>query len=141
MKSTFTRIVCRVLAAGMIVLPWQAQAGLIGTERAVAAGQGQDARGTVAAFVGREDVAGQLQLLGLAREEAVARVAALSDVEVAGLAGRIDALPAGGIAGVLPLIVVAVLFYYLVVIPDTTPKAAAKAPAVKPKPKPAAAKN
>jgi len=58
--------------------------------------------------------------------EAGARAAALSDAEVAGLAGRIDALPAGGIAGVLPLIVVAVLFYYLIVIPDTTPKPAAE---------------
>ena len=126
MTSTFSRFVCRVLAASMIVLPWQAQAGLIGTDRAVTAAQAQAARGTISGFIGREDVAGRLQALGVSPGEAGARAAALSDAEVAGLAGRIDALPAGGIAGVLPLIVVAVLFYYLIVIPDTTPKPAAE---------------
>ena len=50
--------------------------------------------------------------------------------EVAGLAGRIDALPAGAIAGVLPIIVVALLIYYLIAVPASTPKEPAK-PAAK----------
>jgi hypothetical protein len=140
MTSTFARFVCRALAVSLMVLPWHAQAGLVGTDRAVTAAQGQEARGAVARFISRGDVAGQLQLLGLTAEEANARVAALTDAEVTALAGRIDALPAGGLAGILPVVVVALLFWYLIVVPDTTAKPAAKTPAGKPKP-PAAEKK
>ena len=38
----------------------------------------------------------QLQNLGIAKADAQARVAALTDDEAATLAGRIDSLPAGG---------------------------------------------
>ncbi len=143
MTSTFARFVCRVLAASMIALPWQAQAGLIGTDRAVTPAQGQAARSAVAGFIERDEVAGQLQALGLSPEAAKARVAALSDTEVARLAGRIDALPAGGLAGLLPVIVIGLLFYFLIVIPDTTAKEPARAPgkASPAKPKPAAEKK
>lgn len=133
MKSAFARFVCRILIAGMIVLPWQAQAGLIGTDQAVAAAQAQTARATVAGFVSRSEVAGQLQVLGLSPQAANERVAALSDAEVAGMAGRIDALPAGGIGGLLPIIVIALLLYYVVHLPSVTPKAPTTS---KPKPAP-----
>ena len=137
MKSTFARFVCRILIAGMIVVPWQAQAGVIGTDQAVAAAQAQAARAALAGFVNRSEVAGRLQALGVSPQAANERVAALSDAEVAGLAGRIDALPAGGVAGLLPIIVVVLLIYYLVYVPSTTAKEPAKAPATaKPKPKP-----
>ena len=130
MKSTFARAVCRILIAGMIVVPFHAQAGLIGTDQAVSDAHGQDARATVSAIVYRDEVAGQLQALGLTPQAASERVAALSDAEVATLAGRIDALPAGGIAGVLPIVVGALLFYYLVALPlaadNETPKPSAK---------------
>ena len=117
MKSIFAGIVCRVLIASMLVLPWQAQAGMIGTDQAVAA-----ARGTLTAVIDREEVAGQLQLLGLSPQAARERVAALSNAEVADLAGRIDALPAGG-NSLLAFIVACVLFYFLVYVPQTTAKA------------------
>jgi len=133
MKSTFARFVCRILIAGMIVVPWQAQAGVIGTHQAVATAQAQVARGTVAEFINRSEVAGQLQALGLSPQAANERVAALSDSEVAGLAGRIDALPAGGAAGLLVAVVLALLFYYLVYVPSTTEKASTTS---KPKPAP-----
>ncbi len=133
MTSTFARLVSRVLVASMIVLPWQAQAGLIGTDQALSAAHGSAARGTVAEFIHRSEVAGELQVLGLSPQAANERVAALSDAEVAGLAGRIDALPAGGIAGLLPIIVAAFLIYYLLYVPSTTTKAPATA---KPAPAP-----
>ena len=104
MKSTFARMLCRILAASMIVLPWQAQAGMIGTDVAVAG-----------AVIDRGEMASQLQALGISPQEARERVAALTDAEVASLAGRIDALPAGGVAGVLPIVVVGVLLWWFLV--------------------------
>jgi len=134
MKSTFTRFICRILAAAMMVLPLHAQAGVIGTEHAVAA-DAQAARAAVAGFVNRSDVASQLQALGLSPQAASERVAALSDTEVASLAGRIEALPAGGIAGILPVLVVVLLIYYLIIAPGAAAKDAPKAkPAAKPAP-------
>ena len=101
MNSTFARITCRILVASMIALPWQAQAGMIGTDVAV-----------TRAVVDRGEIAKQLQVLGISPQVAQERVAALTDAEVASLAGRIDALPAGGISGVLPIIVVAILIWW-----------------------------
>jgi hypothetical protein len=128
MHSSFVRFICRVLIASMIVLPFQAQAGLIASDQAFAAAQAQAqaARATVAGFINRGEVAGQLQALGLSPQAAKERVAALTDAEVAGLAGRIDALPAGGIAGWLPFIVIALLIYYLIAVPATSAKEPAK---------------
>ena len=126
MTSTFTRFVCRILAASMIVLPFQAQAGVIGTEHALAA-DAQGARAAVAAIVGRSEVADQLQVLGISPQEARERVAALSDAEVASLAGRIDALPAGGIPGILPVLVVLLLVYHFFIAPSAPAKDAGKA--------------
>ena len=134
MTSMFKRFICRMLAAAMVVLPFHAQAGVIGTDQAVAA-DAQAARATVAGFVNRSDVASQLQALGLSAQAAGERVAALSDAEVASLAGRIEALPAGGIAGILPVLVVVLLVYYLIIAPSAEAKDAPKArPAAKPAP-------
>ena len=128
MKSTMTRFICSILAASMIILPWQAQAGMIGTDQALGAAQAK-----VAAFIDRAEVASQLQLLGLSPQAAKERVAALTDAEVAGLAGRIDALPAGG-NSLLALIVVLVLLWHFFINEPATAKDSAKSPA---KPAPA----
>ena len=37
MQSMLARLVCRILAASMLILPFQAQAGLIGSDRAASA--------------------------------------------------------------------------------------------------------
>jgi hypothetical protein len=62
----------------------------------LAAGAAGD-RDRIAAVLEREDVRAQLAARGVSREQAQARVAALSDAEAAELAARIDELPAGGI--------------------------------------------
>lgn len=142
MTSRFTRFICRVLAASMIVLPWQAQAGMIGTGQALGAAQQRAAQATVAAFIERDEVAAQMQLLGISPQAARERVAALSDAEVAGLAGRIDALPAGGNSLLAIIVVVWLAVYFLSYSPgallkDEPAKPAAKAgakPAAKPAP-------
>ena len=124
------RLVCRMLVVCIAVLPFQAQAGLIGTDAALAAAPAQAPRDQLQSLVGRADVAAQLQAFGIPAQAAIERVHALSEAEVAGLAGRIDALPAGAIAGVLPVIVVIVLLYYLIAVPSTSAKEPAK-PAAK----------
>ena len=53
------------------------------------------ARDRVTAFMTRTDVTAQLEALGIAPAEAQARVAALSDVEIDRIAGKIDTMPAG----------------------------------------------
>ena len=58
--------------------------------------QARTEHAVVSDFLQREDVRAQLQALGVSPEAAVARVGALSDTEVAELAGQIGDLPAGG---------------------------------------------
>jgi len=98
MKSTFARFVCRILAASIFVLPFHARAEMIGTDPA--------------SFADRDGVAAQLQGFGLSHQEAMARVAALTNAEVTALADRIDSLPAGSIGGLLPIIVIALLLWH-----------------------------
>ena len=114
MKSVWTRTICRLLVALMIWTPYQmAQAGLIGTDQAAAPSSQAD-RAAVLSFVSRADVAGQLQSMGLDAATAKDRVAAMSDNEVAYLAGRIEQLPAGGdTAGVILLIVIIAAIWWV----------------------------
>ena len=95
MSTTIVRFISRLLVVCLIGLPFQVNAGMIGTGDVVSATQAAAARDTVAAFMNRTDVAGQLQALGLSAKDAKDRVAALTDSEVAKLAGQIDSLPAG----------------------------------------------
>jgi hypothetical protein len=112
MKSAWTRTICRVLAALMIWTPYQiAQAGMIGTEQAVSTTTSQD-RGTVLGFVGRADVARELQALGIDAAAAGERIAAMTDQEVQSLAGRIGSLPAGADVGGIAVLLLILLFVW-----------------------------
>ena len=115
MTSTFARFVCRILIASMFLLPFQSQAGMIGTDQATA-------RSTIANLIDRDDVAAQLQLFGISPQAARERVAALTDAEVADLAGRIEAQPAGGFQSLLLVIVCLALLWYLVIVPGQAKK-------------------
>ena len=114
MNSAWARTICRLLIVLMAWTPYQfAQAGMIGTDQVVTTSSQAD-RSTVLNFIGRSDVASQLQSFGLDAATAKDRVAAMTDEEVRYLAGRIDAMPAG--AGkadgwVLIIIVVAILWW------------------------------
>jgi hypothetical protein len=52
-------------------------------------------RERLAAILLREDVRQQMEALGVNRDEAIARLASLSDQEIQQISGRIDELPAG----------------------------------------------
>ena len=118
MKSVWARIFCRLLVALMIWTPYQfATAGMIGTDQVVTASTQAD-RAAVLGFVGRGDVARQLQSLGIDPKTAQDRIGALSDQEVQSLAGKIQSLPAGAdgadvAVGILIIAVIAVVVWYL----------------------------
>jgi hypothetical protein len=71
-------------------------------------------RAKVHAFVARADVQEVMTSWGVSAEEAGARVAALTDQEVADFAARIGAMPAGG--NVVGIVVGAILFVFLVLL-------------------------
>ena len=106
--NAWAKIISRLLIALMIWTPYQiATAGMIGTDQVVASTSQMD-RTTVLNFLSRSDVANKLQSLGIDPATANDRVGAMTDPEVQQLAGRINALPAGGdvsTAGVLLIII------------------------------------
>jgi hypothetical protein len=115
MSTSIVRLVSRLLIVCMIGLPFQVSAGMIGTDEVVSAAQAQAARATVLSQIGRAEVASQLQSLGITPQAAQERVAALTDIEVAKLAGQIDSLPAGANGGgLLLLILIGVLIWWMV---------------------------
>ena len=94
-----------------------AQAGMIATETVIeqqqkdqaAPEQGPSARDKVRDLLARDDVRSQMMSLGITPEEADARIAALTDQEIAEIAGKLDRLPAGEGLGTI-LIVLFIVF-------------------------------
>lgn len=117
MKNALVRQLCRLLILCMGTLPFSAGAGMIGTDQAAGAAQAANARDTLRGFVDRSEVREQLQNLGVGPAAAQARVNAMTDAEVAAVAGRIERLPAGGLsvwAALTALVVVELIWYYWV---------------------------
>ena len=115
MKSSWARMLCRLLMVLMVWSPMQlAQAGMIGTDQLVVASANAD-RTTVLEFLGRADVANQLQSFGLDAKSATDRVAAMTDAEVQMLAGKINSMPAGADSTgiILLLIIVGVAVWWI----------------------------
>lgn len=114
-KSAGRRLVASTLAVSCSLMgmstPMLAHADIVPTEALLAqvsapadsfnnANSAERAR--VVGFLARDDVRQTLVSQGVDADAAVARVQAMSDAEVAQLAGRIDTAPAGGeILGVL----------------------------------------
>ena len=100
MKS-FNRCVARVLIVCTLGLgmPLPASAGIVTTDQIYASTE----RDWVKNFLDRADVQAQMQALGVDPQAVRARVDALTEDEIATLAGRLDQLPAGGdsILGIL----------------------------------------
>jgi hypothetical protein len=92
----------RLLASLLIVsmtlagFPLTAQAALVSTDEVIAAEVLTSQRERVSTFLARDDVSQALQAQGVSPQSAKDRVQAMSDAEVAQLAGRIDQAPAGG---------------------------------------------
>jgi Family of unknown function (DUF6627) len=103
--DSFRAIAVTLVAALFITsLPLgAARAGLVTTEQVVDARAAANERERLTAILLRDDVRQQMEALGVNREEAVARLASLSDQEIQQIAGKLDELPAGQslLAGVL----------------------------------------
>ena len=99
----------------MFVMSFQsATAGMIGTGQAVATASMQAERAALVNTLSRSDVASQLQAQGVDPLAAKARVASMTDQEVASLSGQIDALPAGAMSdgATWAIVIVAVLLVW-----------------------------
>jgi hypothetical protein len=107
------KIVAQSLIAALVFggFTQSVQAAIISTEQVVTAAAAQQNRAKIAAAFERADVQAELQKMGITRDEAQARVAALTDAETASVAHQIDTLPAGGdgIVGALVFVFVLLL--------------------------------
>lgn len=95
----FYKLIAQVLIVCMVWTPFSLQAGMIGTDQAVASVQDQANRDKVLNFVTRSDVTRQFETLGLSASNAADRVSAMTQDEVNRIAGKIDSLPAGADSG------------------------------------------
>jgi len=86
------------------------QAAIIGTEQIHAANTASQNRARIGAALDRPEVIAHLERMGVSKDDAQARVAALSDEEAATVASQIDSLPAGGnVVGAIVLIFLVLL--------------------------------
>ncbi|MCX7149905.1 MAG: PA2779 family protein [Rhodocyclales bacterium] len=112
MTSAFKKMICRFLAIALITLPFQTgQASMIGTDQVNAAASVQLDRNLVSSYLSRAQTVNEFQVLGLNAQDAIDRVAAMTDDEVSTLAGKISAVPAGG-DGLIALILVVFFIWY-----------------------------
>jgi len=115
MKSVWAKTLCRLLVVLMVWSPMQfATAGMIGTDQ-VASVASQADRSTVLQFLGRAEVANQMQSMGVDASTVKDRIAAMTDQEVQQLAGKIQSMPAGADSTgvVILLIVVAAVVWWV----------------------------
>lgn len=113
----FRRAGVAVLSLSLLSLGFQAPAvaGIVGTADAVAAVQQQEHRRVVQDVMARAEVRDQMVTMGVDPAEVDGRIAALTDAELATLAGHIDGAPAGGDA----LAVVGIVFVVLMILEFT----------------------
>ncbi len=102
------KLVNRTIACALIVsliglgMPSSSMAGIVATDEARSGLK----RDQVTGFLERSEVRARMQALGVDPDAARARVAALSDDEVASLADQLDQLPAGGSDALTAVVVV-----------------------------------
>ena len=121
-QRRYARAVAMLIAPSLLVCVTvqTTQAAMIATEQVVESAADCDAQAAQAArtrlheFFEREDVEGILVDWGVDAVEAKARVDAMTDAEVASVAGRLDAMPAGGSA--VGAVVGAVVLIFLVLL-------------------------
>lgn len=106
MIATIRRLIASLLVICMAV-PLPSQSAMLATDSALGAAQ----RDQISRLLDRADVQSRLEAYGVKADDVKARVAALSDAEVAQLAAQIDSLPAGGdsILGLVVLVFVILL--------------------------------
>jgi hypothetical protein len=107
----FIALLCVVALLGASLSP--AIAGLIGTDQLIAAEQVQADRERLLATLSRDDVRQQLSALGVDPAQAEARVARMTDAEVAALNQRLDELPVGAGPNILGILLVVFIIFVI----------------------------
>ena len=114
----YSKMIALPMAALMLAVSMPlgaARAALVGTEQLVSPSQAEADRARVVAFVARQDVREEMRRMGVSPDEAAARVAVMSDVEIAKVAARIDEAPAGqGAAGAIIGAIVTIFIILLI---------------------------
>ena len=108
------RLIARILIVSMAWMPFPAQAAMVGTDQVNTSAQHRVNRDTVVDFLGRGDVARQLEAAGLSAATAKERVDAMTQEEINRLAGKIDSVPAGAADGWIWAIAIIAIVLYLV---------------------------
>jgi hypothetical protein len=112
MTNTFKRVLASILIFCTATMGMQgfAQAGIVTTDEVQAAHNTGAQRDKVNSFFARDDVRQALVSQGVDPDAARERAQALTDAEVADLAGRVDKAPAGGdVLGVILVVFVVLL--------------------------------
>jgi hypothetical protein len=111
-KRLSSQLVSTLLSLGLLAAAPAAKAELIGTQQLTAqaaSAQGitltQD-RQTLDHFMARAAVQQKLEQMGLSQDVTQQRLAALSNAEVASLAGKINSLPAAGGLGFQEMVII-----------------------------------
>jgi hypothetical protein len=109
MLNRIRRFVASLLIVSLsgLAIPLPAQAGMIATDAVVASAD----RGRISSLLMRDDVRQQLKAYGVSAADVQARVDALSDAELAQLAGKLGEVPAGGDG-----IIGAILFVFVLLL-------------------------
>ena len=109
----FRRACVTLLSVSLVSLGMQAPAaaGVVGTAEAIAATQ-DGARAVVDSALARADVRAELERMGADPAAIEGRLDALSEAEIASLAGQIGEAPAGGDA----LAVIGIVFVVLIIL-------------------------
>ena len=107
--STFALMAMLGVAAAM-VMP-RAYAEMIPTEPAQS-----DDRAAVKSMLARPEVAREMEKMGIPPEKAAARVDAMTDEEVRQLAGRLNALPAGGALSTQDWLLIIIVILLVIII-------------------------
>lgn len=120
LKKTGTLLLATSLLGASIA---PAQAAMVGTAQVIAAEQGALNRAQLASMLEREDLQTQLAAMGVDVQQAKARVASLTDAEVARLNQQIGQLPAGAdsVLGFVLAIIVILMITDLVGWTDVYP--------------------
>jgi hypothetical protein len=114
--SCILSFVTLLFAAALLSLAPLAAAELIQTDEVVAESRAKTDRERVQEFMDRASVTERLKALGVQDALLKSRVGSLTDEEVRVLAGKIDALPAGGAMTDYQLLIVILLIAILVAI-------------------------
>ena len=105
MIATLRRLIASLLVI-CIAMPLPTQAAMVATDKALGSAERQH----VNQLLARADVQARLFQYGVNASDVQARIAAMSDDEVAQLAGKMEALPAGGdILGLIVLVFLVLL--------------------------------